>query len=101
MLCEEWLREFWVFDLDLRTLKEKVKMQTNIWSVYHKEPGWEVWLTVCCLPGKAEHPERQIWGLNKGDGCGSKVMISLLLQVFQQNVKQVQWDDHVGFTNSN
>lgn len=101
MLCEEWLGEFWVFDLDLRTLKEKVKMQTNIWSVYHKEPSWEVWLTVCCLQGKAEHPERQIWGLSKGDGYGSKVMISLLVQVFQQNVKQVQWDDRVGFTNSN
>lgn len=42
MLCEECLGEFWVFDLDLRTLKEKVKMQTNIWSVYHKEPGWDV-----------------------------------------------------------
>lgn len=63
--------------------------------------GWEVWLTVCCLQDKAEHPERQIWGLSKGDGCGSKVMISLLLQVFKQNVKQLQWDVHLAFTNSN
>lgn len=64
-------------------------MQTNIWSVYHK-PGWEVFLAMCCLQDTAEHPERQIWGLNKGNGCGSEVMISLLLQVFKQNGEQVQ-----------
>lgn len=26
LLCEEWLRELWVFDLDPRILKERVKI---------------------------------------------------------------------------